>query len=239
MKRALIVLALLSVAGCATPPPLTPPAGLAASTAAPDIRGGDAWTYAFHDGYTRLPRGNVEYRVSAVQDDTVTVEVTHGGQQATEIYTRDWNWRARPMTNLQYFRYNPPYAALPFPLAAGKTWRAYTHATDPATGRVNRVRIDGSVLGWERVKVPAGEFDTIKIRRLVYAGNAEFFRTEENITEIEWYSPQLGQVVRRESHSHHLDSARGCADDGYHCMLINGDWNVLELVGYRRTGPRS
>jgi hypothetical protein len=142
------------------------------------------------------------------------------------------------MTNLQNFRYNPPYPALPFPLEAGKAWQAYVEATDPATGRVNRVRIDGKVLGWERIKVPAGEFDALKIRRIVYAGNHDdYFRSEEQITEFDWYAPQLGHVVKNESSSGYYEKMRGC-DFNPGCTWRPNDWSVVELVNYRSADVR-
>ncbi len=232
MKRPLILSALLLAAGCAAPLPQTPPAGMPAQITAPEIRVGDDWKYSLHDGYTKLPRGTLEYRVSAVQGDTVTVQLRHEGRESTERYTRDWNWRERPMTNLQNFRYDPAYPALPFPLEAGKTWQSYVKATDPATGRVNRVRIDGTVLGWERVKVPAGEFDAIRVRRVVYAGNSEFFRGEEGIAEVDWYAPKLGQIVKLSSSSSHRDKSISCFDSTSDCNEIRGDWNVGELVSH-------
>ena len=232
MKPFLTFCVLLFAAGCAAPLPQTPPAGIAAQVATPDIRVGDGWKYSLHDGYTKLPRGTLEYRVSAVQGDTVTVELRHEGRESTERYTRDWNWRERPMTNLQNFRYEPAYPALPFPLVAGKTWQSYIKATDPATGRVNRVRIDGAVLGWERVKVPAGEFDALKVQRRVYAGNHDYFRGEEHIEEFDWYAPKLGQIVKHMSSSSHLDTSRSCFDEGTDCNVIKGDWNVVELLSH-------
>ena len=231
MKRWLI-LALLA-AGCASPLPQTPPAGLSAQLAAPEVRTGDSWVYAFHDGYTKIAKGNVTYRVSAVRDDTLTVDVDHDGRTSRELYTRGWNWREKPMANLQNFRYQPAYPALPFPLEAGKSWQAYVEATDPATGQVNRVRIDGTVLGWERVKVPAGEFDALKVRRLVYAGNHDYFLTEEQIIEFDWYAPRIGHIVKHTSTSGHYDKRKGC-DDGNDCQWTPNDWNVLELVSYRQ-----
>lgn len=230
MNRSLWLSALLLAVGCATPLPQTAPAGIPARVTAPEVRAGDDWKYTLHDGYTKLPRGMLEYRVIAVEGDTVTVQLRHEGRDSVERYTRDWNWRERPMTNLQNFRYDPPYAALPFPLEAGKTWRAYVKATDPATGRVNRVRIDGTVLGWERVKVPAGEFDALKVRRLVYAGNHDHFLTEEQIAEIDWYAPGVGRIVKHASNSGHYDTRIGC-DDRFGCsQWVNNGWNVVELV---------
>ena len=232
MKR-IFVLAVLA-AGCASPLPQTPPAGVAAQVTAPNVRTGDTWVYALHDGYTKIAKGTLTYSVSEVRDDAVTVQVQQpGGASSSERYTRDWNWREKPMTNLQNFRYEPAYQALPFPLTAGKTWQSRVNATDPATGRVNRVRIDGSVLGWERVRVPAGEFDTLVVRRVVYAGNAEHFLGEENITEIDWYSPQLGRAVKQASSSGHYDRRLGC-DINACDQWVRGDWNVLELTSYKQ-----
>jgi hypothetical protein len=229
MKRLLALSALLLFAGCGTLPQ-TPPAGMPAKVAAPDIRTGDEWKYSFHDGYTKLPRGTLEYRVTVVEADAVTVQLRHEGRESMQRYTRDWNWRERPMTNLQNFRYDPAYTALPFPLEAGKTWRAYVKATDPATGRVNRVRIDGKILGWERVKVPAGEFDALTVQRVVYAGNHDHFLSEEYITEIDWYSPGAGGIVKHSSRSGHLDTRLGC--DRICNQWIDSGWNVVELVSH-------
>ena len=232
LNRLAVGLAFLT-AGCAAPLLQTPPPGIPLELVAPTVRAGDDWRYTLHDGYTRLPRGTVEYRVSAVEGDRVTVERRQGDRTSTERYTRDLNWRERPMTNLPNFRYDPPYAALPFPLAAGKTWRAYVKATDPATGQAHRVRIDGKVLGWERVRVPAGEFDALVVRRIVYAGNEDTTRGEENITEFDWYAPALGVIVRHVSSSSYFDKMRSCDERSCNAWIRN-DWNVGELVSHRR-----
>lgn len=228
MKRLLSLAALLLSAGCAGSLPQNPPAGMPAQVGAPEIRTGDEWKYSLHDGYTKLSRGTLDYRVTAVDGDAVTVQLRREGHESTQRYTRDWNWRERPMTNLQNFRYDPPYPALPFPLEAGKTWRAIVKATDPATGRVNRVRIDGKVLGWDRVKVPAGEFDALAVERVVYAGNQDGFLDEEHITEIDWYSPDAGGIVKHSSRSGHRDSSRAC--DRFCNQWVDGGWNVAELL---------
>lgn len=229
MKKIVLLCTMLVAAGCATTPlPLVPPAGISAQVAPPTMRVGDRWTYASRDGYTGLSQGRIDYRVASVQGDEVTVEVQHDGRQSTERYTRDGNWRERPMTNLQTFRYEPAYAALPFPLEAGKTWQAFTTATDPATGHTNRVRIDGKVIGWDKVKVPAGEFDAIVVQRRVYAGNADTFRSEEQISEADWYAPAIGAIVKRSAVSSYFDKRMSCG--GVFCNAeVNSGWTIVEL----------
>ena len=159
---------LLLTAACAAPLSQSPPAGVASEVTPPEIRAGDTWRYAVRDAFTKMPRGEVDYRVTQVQGDTVTVEVRTGELVSTELYTRSGNWLRRPATNMQEFSYSPPYEALAFPLAPGKTWKSRSVATDPTDGRSFPVTISATVLGWERIRVPAGEFDALKVHRRVF-----------------------------------------------------------------------
>jgi hypothetical protein len=232
MKRTAWWLAAL-LCGCAQLPQV-PPSGTPAEIAAPAMHAGDAWTYAAYDGYTHIPQGAVAYRVTAVQGGTVSVERDHEGRVRQEYYTPGGAVLERPLTNLQDLRYEPALAALPFPLHAGQRWREHVQATDPATGRSYRVRIDGEVQGWDRVRVPAGEFDALKVVRVIYAGNSDYFRTEDRIREVDWYSPQLGAIVRHEGSSEYTDLSKSCRHGT--CNIILGDWTVLELTRASRGG---
>ncbi|MCC7079124.1 MAG: hypothetical protein IT530_00510 [Burkholderiales bacterium] len=235
---------LLLLAACAANLPQTPPPGRAAQVAAPDWRAGSTWRYAISDGFTKIARGTVDYRVRGVAGDVVTVDVQSGGQESVELYTREGNWLRRPATNMQTFTYRPAYRAFDFPLFAGKSWTARSTATDPADGRSFPLRLQGRVLGWERIKVPAGEFDTLKVQRMVYL---DFFRLGDRgqsvIQETDWYAPDLQHVVRRETTSQYLKLARierpffvktrGGDDHSRDDILPRyeqDDWLVYELV---------
>ena len=167
MTRLLASLAtLILLAACAAPLPQTPPPGMPAEVRAPEVRSGTFWQYAVTDGFTRLPRTTVEYRIDNVHSDALTVHVVTGGaNESTELYTRDWNWLRRPATNMQMFEFSPAYRAFDFPLVAGKKWTYRGTATDPTDHRSFPVRVEAEVLGWERVRVPAGEFDAVKVQR--------------------------------------------------------------------------
>jgi hypothetical protein len=235
---------LLLIAACGTPLSRTPPPGVPAEVSQPEIKVGDTWRYAVRDGFTSLPRPAVEYRVTQVQGDTVTVEVRTGDRVSTELYTRAGNWLRRPATNMQEFSYSPPYEAFEFPLVAGKTWRSRSSATDPADGRSFPVRISGTVLGWERIRVPAGEFDALKVRRHVFL---DYWQSKVKgqciIEENEWYAPALGKVAKRETTSRYLNGIYTHAADGIvrtgndgrdddPPRYIQDDWLVYELVSY-------
>jgi hypothetical protein len=207
--------------------------GAPAATAAPSA--GDTYVYRVSNGYNSEVVGQVRYRVDSLDGDRVTMSVTPEvpslGTPRTEVYTADGNWLRHPLTNHDQpveYEFSQAFPAYQFPLAPGKSWSVRVGATNPATGRRNSVRIDGEVLGTERILVPAGEFDTIKVRRRVYAGDWDFFLRETSILETDWYAPALGRAVRSESKSEWQDMSR-CGRGGPPC-LFRGDWNVLELA---------
>jgi hypothetical protein len=170
------------------------------------------------------------YTVSRADDKGHLVEVSRDGQHVdSHLYAPGWNGLEHPMTNLQRFRYDPAYPALEFPLYPGKSWRRVVRSTDPATGRTYQTHVHASVGGWHRIRVPAGEFDALQVTRYVYAGNAESFRLQEEILEVDWYAPAVGYVVVREGRSTYIDTSRSGGGRG-RPLRVRGDWLVAELV---------
>ena len=202
--------------------------------AAPAV--GESWAYRVANGYSKEVRGRIEYRVDKVAADNITVLVTPDvpalGRQHVEVYTPEGNWLRHTLINHDQpveYEFAQPYPAYVFPLDTGKSWSLRVYATNPATGRRNSVRVDGEVLGTERVTVPAGAYDTIKVRRRIYAGDFDGPRSETNVTEIDWYAPALGRAVRSETNSRYMDQNQ-CGDQMSACGPVRGDWNILELV---------
>jgi hypothetical protein len=191
---------------------------------------GDTYVYRISNGYNNELRGKVSYRVAKVDADRVEVAVTtdtpSAGLARTEVYTKDGNWLRRVLVNHDQLREYDFAPALPVYADSG-SWSVRVDAVDPASGKRNSVRVDGEVIGRERITVPAGTFDTIKIRRRVYAGDWDGFMRETQIDELDWYAPQLGRPVRSETKSSWQDISR-CSRGV--CPYFRGDWNVLELA---------
>ena len=223
------ILALSLLAACATPQSdLAPSTG--PGVPAPAAREGMYWEYAVRDGYTGSSRGLYRYTVSRADPDRIVVDVTRDGERIdTELYASDWKGLEHPLRNVQRLRYAPPYPAYEFPLRPGQSWRRVVSATDPVTGRSYRTHVHADVGGWRRIKVPAGEFDAIEVRRRVYAGNAEFFRLQEEIVETEWFAPAVGRAVAAEGTSSHIDTSRSGGGRGRQ-LRVNGEWLIAELV---------
>ena len=240
MNSRFAMLALVAaLASCAAPTATTlQPAsgGVAAPTTAPEVKVGDFWEYTVRDGWTSLPRGIYRYDVVRVDPGGVVVQLTNEGRLLdTLVYAPGWNGREMPLTNTQRFRYDPTYLAYDYPLQPGKRWRTVMRSTDVATGRSYNTHVFGRVLGWERIRVPAGEFDALKVERSVFAGNMEGTRTQEEIVETDWYVPSMRRAVRTSTNSQHFDSSKGGGDGGGEYPLrIRGDFLIAELVNYSR-----
>jgi len=202
---------------------------------------GDAYVYRVSNGYNNEVRGNISYRIEQTQADRVEVAVTtdtpSAGSARTEIYTKNGNWLRHPLASHDQLRDYEFASALPVyvPQAdAGGSWSARVDALDPATGQRISVRVDGELLGNERITVPAGTFDTIKIMRRTYAGDWDGFKRETHIVETDWYAPALGRPVRSESKSAWQDLSR-CGRGG--CPWFRGDWNIFELAEINAAKP--
>jgi hypothetical protein len=209
----------------------------APSVAAPAA--GDAHVYRVVNGYNRETIGYLRHEFTDATTAkgavvSVTTDTPSLAQSRTEIYTQDGQWLRRPLDNhgmaIEY-EFAPALPAIASPLAAGKSWSTRVNAKVPGVSANRSVRIDGAVLGNERVRVPAGEFDTVKIRRIIYPGDPEFDNTETRIDEIDWYAPALGRSVRSETRSNWM--LRNCYR---HCDR-RGDWHVFELTEIN-TAPR-
>jgi hypothetical protein len=234
----------LSLGGCATAPlSQEPPAGMPASVPSPSIAAGDSWTYRVRDGFTGLPRDDQRHQVTRVGGDRIEVAGTVERGDGSQVYDRDWNWLRRPATDLQTFEYSPAYQAFSFPLTPGKRWTSEATATDPRDGRRFPVRIEGRVLGWERVRVPAGEFDALKIERRVFIGYWEYTRRgHSEIHEIDWYAPSVKWAVKREAMAVIFSYTGIAANDsgfirverseGGGPRYVKDDWFVYELANF-------
>jgi hypothetical protein len=212
------------------------PTALAASS--PVV--GESFVYRLVNGYSKEVRGQLLYRVDKVDSNAIVVSVAPdtpaAGLQRTEVYTREGNWLKHPVEShggqVEYEFGTAAYPAYVFPLDPGKSWSVRVNATVADNVKGRSVRVDGNVLGSERIRVPAGEFDTIKIKRLVYAGDWDDFLRETSIVEYEWYAPALGRAVRTETRSEYYDGRQG---RGF--QWRRGGWNVSELLEVRAAKP--
>jgi hypothetical protein len=202
---------------------------------------GDAYVYRISNGYNNEVRGKINYRVEKADSDRIEVAVTtdtpSAGSARTEIYTKNGNWLRHPLAShdqLREFDFAKPLPVYVPPANEGNSWSVRVDAVEPGSGRRNSVRVDGEVVGNERITVPAGTFDTIKIVRRTYVGDWDTFMRETYIENTDWYAPALGRPVRIDSKSSWQDLSR-CMRGG--CPWFRGDWNIVELAEISAAKP--
>lgn len=203
---------------------------------------GDTYVYQVVNGYSKELRGKLFYQVDRVEADRITVSVSpdnaEAGRAHSATYTKEGNWLRALVESHgvpEAYEFATAYPAYVFPLDPGKSWSVRVNATVPGTNTPRRsVRVDGQVIGNERIRVPAGEFDTIKVKRIVYTGDAYFYRQETRVIEFDWYVPALGRPVRTERKSEWNDLSQ-CGRNGG--CDFRGNWDILELIETRAAKP--
>ena len=170
----------------------------------PEIRVGDAWKYRVTDRYTGLAHA-VWVEVTSVTPDRIHTRSTRSslgaGPAASEsgsldVWDRDWNPIAQGT-----IEYKPPYPTLQFPLEPGKQWRGRAQWRVTNGSGIMQHDVTARVAGWERVAVPAGTFEAMRVTRrgdFVESQTLNYYSAMGNISDEIWYAPALGQIVRKE-----------------------------------------
>lgn len=191
---------------------------------------GDEWLYLESNGYNREPLADVRYVVDRVAPPRLRIEVDgkplsglRSGQ--FEEYATPWAVVRDTVYDLEN-RYESPLPLLPGQLEPGvrESWQSRVSSDPKEAPRRWNVQIDA--LGFERVSVPAGEFDALRIRRLIKFEHPDFFRSQSERTEQIWYAPQVRRWVKREWTGQYMPKLRS------RHPLLREDWIVWELKSF-------
>jgi hypothetical protein len=205
---------------------------------------GERWTYHIVNAYNGVDLDRVRFDVLRASPQNFEVRVTDEIRHASTTRTYDAGWN--PYSGLMpvglatagLWESIPPGApvtyapALPlfrFPLVPGASWRDTVMVTDPASGKRTSVDVISRVQGMEMVRVPAGEFDAIRVQRDLYYQDAEWWRSGVSQRVTDWYAPSVNLVVRRREDSQYVDYAQGGGAFGGGATVY-GDYLLHELI---------
>jgi hypothetical protein len=175
----------------------------AAEIEAPKFVPGESWEFSEREGYSRLELRTWRAEVAASNAGETRLTVVGGrpgaeGTREERVFSAAGVLETGRLNDGVFGTFRPGLHLLPFPLMEGKTWSQSVRRTDPSTGTERTVTVRGRVIGWETVKVPAGEFRALKIERAMGLGDHGTFRTETRRLEYEWYVPELKSAARIE-----------------------------------------
>jgi hypothetical protein len=205
-----------------------PLSALAQSAAAPAVAAGEAWTYREINNYNHIPIGDVVREVTAAGSE-IRVVSRAGNTEFASGYSKPGLLANGPLNDRARGNLTPSLDLMPFPLEPGQRWSQTVQRRDPLTGDVRNVRVDGRVIGWETVKVPAGEFRALKVERRMWLGDWDEFRGETWRAETEWFVPELkgaAKLVVFEEYPPHRHSLMS---------FMPGTRVTYELTGFKRS----
>jgi hypothetical protein len=115
---------------------------------------------------------------------------------------------------------SPYYPNYSFPLDVGKTWEQKTTFTRNYENRKAVATLQGKVIGWEQVTVPAGTFRALKIELGgFYNGSNSSSNWSGQIFHTIWYVPEVKNFVKEI----YRDTYRG----------VTSNHDIHELVEYK------
>lgn len=161
----------------------------------PEVKAGDRWQFVMYWA-TPITKPNRAWVINSVA--STRIEGTENGEPL--LLTLDLGILDSP----QGAESNPK--PLSFPLEVGKRWR---YASDwvfkPKGSRGNFV-VDVVVIGYEKVMVPAGEFDAFKLERKESIGGTSPIGSQYDavITTTYWYAAPTRAIVKSVRHNPYL-----------------------------------
>lgn len=166
----------------------------AVSAPAPAI--GDSWTYQYTDVW-KGSKGNINrMEVASIDEAGVHVAIKRAASGAlisTQLFSAEMNPIDRGGMH-----FAPSFARYAFPLAPGKEWSSEVVGDNSKAGKQWRYQIKGKVLDWEKVRVPAGEFEALKIFIHADYGPADGSAPGGHLSETVWFVPALNHYVKLE-----------------------------------------
>jgi hypothetical protein len=154
----------------------------------PSIKVGDRWKYEQSDRRTGVKDAEFDRRVTAV-----TASQIEGTENDSKLLMTPELSVMESSTSVV----SGEAKALSFPLEVGKKWAYKTSFVNKVSGNKGRWELEATVVAFENVKVPAGEFDAFKV---AYKGfwNNDTTRRNGRLVLANWYAPATRSVVKTE-----------------------------------------
>ncbi|MCO5101958.1 MAG: hypothetical protein M9885_13880 [Burkholderiaceae bacterium] len=224
--------ALAVLPGCATQSFEAPPAGVTAAVP-PSV--GQQWRYAEIDLYRGTRRSELTARCieSGTHGIRIALSESDGRTRGDEIWADASRIVQEPSYDItQHFE--NPVPVLPIPLAAGVSSRTSTRYRTAASPDFPLWWGDWLVApGWQRVRVPAGEFLALRVDRTIRFRHTDIWREDCRRWDTAWYVPELRRWALREW------TGQWLMPDGPQRTLVYEDRVRWELLDFSPGPPRA
>lgn len=165
---------------------------------APVVHAGDEWRFvAYYSVRSATP--NRRWIVTSVSG--AGIEATENGEPLR--LTPELNVLESPRSTSSHPK------ALSFPLEVGKQWRYRTDWHFKPKSSSGYTIVEVTVAGYERVEVPAGEFEAFRLvaRGALHGTSPIGSRYDGQTTSTYWYAPAARAIVKSIDHNPYLGTA--------------------------------
>jgi hypothetical protein len=198
--------------------------------ASPRFVVGDHWQYRVIDNMRRGVVSQIDAEVVALAGDVATLRVVKVNDGVRSEWTDEieggGGLRAG-MLDGSTRRFTPAAALLAFPLEQGKTWRQVVPTFRRDIELPDQILIYGDVQGRATVTVPAGNFDTVRLYRVLDLDDRQPWRTRTTRRDQVWYAPEVKAVVRETREATYAEPGDSGATQVY------TERTITELVSFR------
>lgn len=186
--------------GCATERFVAQPGSGKAGPMAPPPQPGQRWRYAEIDLYRNARRDELDLHCTVSGPGEIRIAGTHadGRRRDDEVWRDASHIIEDPSFGaLQIFA--EPVPVLPTPLQAGVRQQTRTFWHTKESPDFPLWWTDWlSTPGWQRIRVPAGEFVALRIERLIRFRDADIWRLDCQRLDTCWYVPELRRWAARQ-----------------------------------------
>jgi hypothetical protein len=164
---------------------------------APIIKVGDSYKFEIENISNTKLSYVASREVTAIDGNRMTVVTTNekSGSKRSNYYDLTWGYLGSGADGKDGVSFTPALKYLNFPLSVGKKWTAQSVETDNKTKHQRYHTINGIVESWEKITVPAGEFDALKIVLQTEVKDGD----KVNVgTDVSWYVPALKRSIKSE-----------------------------------------
>ena len=196
ITRFATMLALAAAAGIAVT------AANAQSAPAPAMKIGDRWVYNVKSGIGLATTTYQETReVTAIGAGGGKVKVTGktaNGKDFTRIeeFASPGALKSGALCFDEVYRFPKPLQRVSFPVAPGQRSSKWVDVVAEPSGNKGQINYYFHTRGWEKLTMPAGAFDAIRVDVLMVLDDSTPFRNATNCNFTYWYSPAARGTVR-------------------------------------------
>ena len=203
-RRNLLLTLLTLPAGCAIQPlaqlRTSPVAAPAPQPAWQPPQPGRSWTYSKFNFFNSQLLAVERELVLSVEPHGVVVrrQEVNGQELPNEIHQR-WGSLLRDPVWDYPLNFDTAVPLWPERLVVGAAQSIHTHYRQDGGSYRSWIQVHSVVRGWERVQLPVGEFDCLKVERMIRMQHHDPSRLETVRKDLMWLAPEVGRWVARET----------------------------------------